>query len=102
MHDTDCPTGETCACHGSPDVGQLGNSCVPGNCRIDSDCGAGGYCSPSVASDSCGRIGGYYCHTPKDTCVNDTDCPVANDGPQICTYSTTDKHWACTPNVVCA
>ena len=46
VDDAACPTGQTCACHGSPYNGG-GNSCVPGNCRVDTDCGPGGYCSPS-------------------------------------------------------
>jgi hypothetical protein len=73
---------------------------VPGNCRIDADCGAGGYCSPSAGSDSCGGLGGYYCHTPKDSCINDTDCSSNNPG-QVCTFSTTDAHWECTEELVC-
>lgn len=60
--------------------------CMPGNCRVDSDCeSGGGYCSPSqnaglfVCSDGCsgtcgGGLTGYYCHTAADECVNDCDC----------------------------
>jgi hypothetical protein len=41
---------------------------------VDSDC-ASGYCSPSVGSlGTFYGIQGYYCHTPKDTCSNDSDC----------------------------
>jgi hypothetical protein len=94
--DTDCPTGRTCACHDSPYTYRAGNTCVPGNCRVDADCGAGGYCSPSAAS-TCSDAGnlclGYYCHTPKDRCINDSDC--ASQPLTACIYSTSAGYWAC-------
>jgi hypothetical protein len=51
--------------------------------------------------NSCGSLGGYYCHTSKDQCVNDTDCPVSN-GPEVCTYSATDGRWECSAQELCA
>jgi hypothetical protein len=76
---------------------------VQGNCRIDADCGAGGYCSPSIGVNTCGFLGGYYCHTPADACINDTDCSQSGSGgPQVCTYSTTDGRWECTEELFCA
>jgi hypothetical protein len=99
--DSDCPTGQTCACHDTADVNG-GNECVPGNCRVDADCGLGGYCSPTVSSQGCGgNISGYYCHTPKDECVNDTDCPNSPVGG-ACTYSSSLGYWACVVIPVCA
>jgi len=93
MADTDCPSGETCACHGSPYTYRAGNACVPGNCRVDADCGTGGYCSPSAAS-TCGSATslclGYYCHTSQDVCINDSDC-----ASQACIYSSSAGYWAC-------
>jgi hypothetical protein len=99
-HDTDCPTGKTCACHGSPYDGPLGNACVPGDCRVDADCGAGGYCSPTMSNQGCGGLGGYYCHTPQDQCIDDSDCPSSN-GLGVCTYDTTAKYWRCTVQLLC-
>jgi hypothetical protein len=96
MHDTDCPTGELCACHGSPYVGGDGNTCVQGNCRVDSDCGSGGYCSPSYNTMSCGGLAGYYCHTPNDTCLDDTDCGA---GDEVCTYLS--GKWQCAMEELC-
>jgi len=94
--DTDCPSGQTCACHASPYTYSAGNTCVPGNCRIDADCGTGAYCSPSPALpcdmtglDYCQGVG-YYCHTPKDQCIDDGDC--AGSG---CLYSPSDGYWKC-------
>lgn len=98
MHDTDCPTGQTCACHGSAYVGGDGNSCVPGNCRVDADCGAGGYCSPSFSLMGCGGLAGYYCHTPKDACINDSDCG-ANDN--VCVYDAAAGYWECKMALLC-
>jgi hypothetical protein len=100
MHDTDCATGQACACHGSPYEGGKGNTCTGGNCRIDGDCGAGGYCSPSYSSNNCGSLGGYYCHTPADTCTDDTDC-VGTGGPAACAYSTTAARWQCIQMPLC-
>jgi hypothetical protein len=94
--DSACPTGQTCACHGST-YNDGGNTCVPGDCRIDSDCGAGGYCSPSFSTMGCGSLGGYYCHTPLDQCVNDSDCQSGF----ICNYSTQNAHWVCTQQLLC-
>jgi hypothetical protein len=93
--DTACPSGETCACHGSPYDYGAGNMCVPGNCRVDADCGAGGYCSPS-ADSQCGDAGdlclGYYCHTSADQCVDDGDCTAPNN---TCFYSVPAGQWQC-------
>jgi hypothetical protein len=95
--DSACPTGQTCACHGSTYNGG-GNACVPGDCRVDSDCeGGAGYCSPAFATMGCGGLAGYYCHTPKDQCVNDTDCANGN----VCTYSTSEARWTCQQELLC-
>jgi len=96
--DTNCPAGQLCACHGSPYLGGNGNTCEPGNCRVDSDCGPQGYCSPS-GGGGCGGLGGYYCHTSKDTCVNDSDC--ASQGPDICAWSAGDGRWECQQEELC-
>jgi hypothetical protein len=47
---------------------------------------------------------GYYCHTPSDECVNDSDCPAmpAAMGPQACTYSMAKQHWVCATVPICA
>jgi hypothetical protein len=34
----------------------------------------------------------YACHTPSDTCTNDSDCP--GDGG-YCAYVQAQKRWAC-------
>jgi len=47
--DSDCPSGQTCACHGSPYTYGLGNTCVPGKLSRGLDCRTGSYCSPSPA-----------------------------------------------------
>lgn len=93
--DRDCPGNETCACHGSPYMYGVDNFCIQGNCRVDSDCGKGGYCSPSGAWS----VVGYYCHTPQDTCTNDNECTSQNcsgdPGEPRCVYSSSAGRWQC-------
>jgi len=119
LTDSDCEGGVPCACRGSaasgaPNVCQTGSSCA-----VDSDCGPGGYCSPSLVDnlcscpstalcpdsgtacsangspvpcacgDSCAH--GYFCHAPCDTCVDDGDC--GNQG--TCNYDSVDHRWEC-------
>ncbi|HSZ82865.1 MAG TPA: hypothetical protein VLA14_11315 [Polyangia bacterium] len=98
--DADCAqTGGPCACR--PDAQGVvaptttsSNTCLAGDCRVDADCGAGGYCSPSLGS--CGNysgVTGYYCHTATDACVDDADC--AAQGAGDCRYNPTKKAWDC-------
>ncbi|MDB4981872.1 MAG: hypothetical protein JWM82_2624, partial [Myxococcales bacterium] len=97
--DADCPGNTPCSCRSS-DSETAPNLCLSGgNCRIDADCGEGGYCSRSVPSDRCNghflfcevKCGtGYFCHTSKDTCANDTDC-----GGGFCGYDLDSQSWAC-------
>jgi hypothetical protein len=104
VHDTDCPGGQTCACHGSSYTDGHGNTCVKGNCRVDADCGAGGYCSPSSLTALCGdSLAGYYCHTAGDLCIDDSDCPASRSSPGApgCMYSTTDSRWECDQRPEC-
>jgi Cys-rich repeat protein len=102
--DDQCPKTpqlQTCACHGSTYNNGVGNTCVPSDCRVDSDCGSGGYCSPAFDTSSCGSLLGYYCHTGKDQCVNDSDC--ADGGViSVCTFSTTAGYWMCKTRGFCA
>lgn len=95
LADADCGT-TVCACDGGWRSGA--NACLGGNCQVDADCGAGGWCSPSMGE--CGLYGGvtgYWCHTAEDTCTSDTDCPGTGDfgGPGYCMYSQTLGHWQC-------
>jgi len=98
--DTDCMSGQLCVCHGSAFTNGAGNTCMTGNCRVDSDCGTNGYCSPSHGTVGCGGISGYYCHTKSDTCVNDADC--TGQGLDVCAWSTTDDRWECQRELLCA
>jgi hypothetical protein len=83
------------------------NVCDPGgNCLVDSDCGPGGYCSPSTGSCYV-NPGPYYCHTPMDTCINDSDCPSVDAGTSSCpvltscAYDPDAGHWGCSNSVCC-
>ncbi len=99
--DSDCPNNEPCQCRPS-DSDSAANFCAGGNCRVDSDCGADGFCSPSLVGNICGYdtsvIGsGYFCHTPQDSCRNDSDC----DSSSICLYSLQSNQWTCVARSGC-
>ncbi len=85
--------GGACACNG----GNGGNNvCLSGGCRVDGDCGAGGFCSPTLGS--CGHYNkaeAYYCHTSEDECVDDQDCMTDGSTRGYCAYETTVGHWKC-------
>ncbi|HEY6559272.1 MAG TPA: hypothetical protein VI072_18435 [Polyangiaceae bacterium] len=93
--DSECDsTGASSVCECEGGFRSDNNVCLrEGNCRTDADCGSGGYCSPSLGS--CGnytRTVGYYCHTPQDECVNDSEC---GGGAWYCAYSPMVGHWKC-------
>jgi hypothetical protein len=92
--DQDCPKSEVCECGQAANTGRYPNVCLPGNCRVDADCGSGGYCSPSFGTmcGSYGGIVGYFCHTAKDECTNDDEC---TDGPGYCALQPTTGAWTC-------
>jgi len=98
LTDADCPDGQACGC-----ADQFGgnalhyNACVPAQCRIDSDCGQGGLCSPS-GNSYCGSLTGYYCHSPADTCTTDADC--CEPTPR-CFYTPALGHFACQAQTIC-
>jgi hypothetical protein len=70
----DCQDKETCILAGTLD--HLSNSCVPGGCRLDSDCKAspGGKCE-SVTPNCCAGALGLYCVYPTGGCRKNSDCP---------------------------
>jgi hypothetical protein len=70
----DCNDNETCILAGTLD--HLSNSCVPGGCRVDSDCtvSAGGKCK-SVTPNCCSGALGLYCVYPTGGCRTNSDCP---------------------------
>ncbi len=98
--DSDCPSATPCICRRAP-TDNAPNVCAPrGNCAVDSDCGPGGYCSPSNSENSCWGPSTYYCHTASDTCTNTADCPPVDAGAfgnisVVCAYDTQALHWAC-------
>ena len=104
--DSDCGSEATCLCRRSS-TDNSANVCVRGgNCVVDSDCGDGGYCSPSV-EQSCLFPSPYFCHTANDTCTDDSDCPSVDAGPFSCSvltpcaYDPGEQRWACTQLTCC-
>ncbi len=105
-NDSDCTMGGACECRLASRGAAGANVCIPGNCRIDADCGERGYCSPTLGS--CGDYGGlagYYCHTPEDECVDDEDCLGVDAGflgqRPYCMFAREVGHWRCS-NQGCA
>ncbi len=47
--DQDCRANSVCTCEGEipGQASGVGNICVSANCRVDADCGPGGFCSPT-------------------------------------------------------
>lgn len=96
--DADCGGSSVCSCREAQNA--LANTCERGNCKTDADCG-GRFCSPSgFPIDVYCRTGidpgsfGFFCHTPKDTCVDDADC--AGDAAMgACVFDATSARWAC-------
>lgn len=115
-NDADCVDDKPCECRQPGSFAP--NRCVtPSNCRVDADCGPGGFCSPSLlgelcacisvdyckaigdtsmctpgpcaCGDSCGH--GYFCHTPADTCLDDSDCVSGR-----CSFDLAHQNWICT------
>ena len=97
--DADCGSGTLCYCTTS----SAAWCTYEGNCRVDADCGGGlySYCSPAMGSDCGGShsVSGYYCHTPQDSCIDDSDCK----GTDYCNFDEYKASWQCTPiNNMCA
>ncbi len=94
--DAECPGSQPCECRDSA-LSSVANSCVAGgNCRVDADCGLGGYCSPSLVGGSCNfdplvASTGYFCHTLHDSCLNDSDC----DQSSRCAFDSQNERWTC-------
>ncbi len=88
--DASCGGSQVCICRGAADW-DSGNTCLAGNCRVNADC-ASGYCSLSESNTI-----GFYCHTARDTCYNNSDC--AKDptcaGINQCEYTTEAGYWQC-------
>jgi hypothetical protein len=108
--DSDCSGNAPCGCRVSS-ASTAANTCATeSNCRVDADCGPGGFCSPSQVNSICqcesasycppgeqpgvscpGNCGhGYFCHTPKDSCLDDSDC-----GTGTCSFDMTSQAWLC-------
>ena len=104
--DSDCSMNEPCRCRQSA-ADTAPNYCVAGsNCRIDSDCGPEGFCSPSLLDIDSSISGGpaefgYFCHTPRDRCLNHSDCDPSACGQSLacvsmaCGYSLESNRWDC-------
>ncbi|MFI5300410.1 MAG: hypothetical protein ACHREM_20165 [Polyangiales bacterium] len=98
--DDDCSgvPGSVCACREGGGNGP--NTCTLGTCRIDADCGSGGYCSPSPTPCTSGYgVAGYFCKTAGDSCQTNTDCVVGlHASESLCAFDATVGMWTCVQN----
>jgi hypothetical protein len=119
LDDSGCGSSVPCECRDS-EASPANNACeTASSCRVDADCGASGFCSPSLVGAACQCGGspdlcdssthcfagsmevpcscgdvcghGYYCHTPGDACLDDEDC----DKGEYCSYDRLKKRWSC-------
>ncbi len=92
FQDSDCARQTPCGCRLSATDN---NYCyTASNCSVDADCGNGGYCSPSkigrgCSCDNCGE--GYFCHTDRDSCLDDSDCPFN----EPCAFNVIELRFSC-------
>jgi hypothetical protein len=92
--DVDCPGHVPCDCRA---FGYGTNVCRTGSaCSVDSDCGPGGFCSPTLSVVDV-VTNTYFCHRPGDVCFNDRDCPQDAYGTR-CEFDGTTSKWACVDN----
>jgi hypothetical protein len=120
--DSNCGAKTPCICRSSSTDNSANMCDVGGNCAVDSDCGPGGYCSPSMetcnSTNPEARVEGwyfggpnpYYCHTASDLCINDSDCASLDAGTATtpscptstpCAYNAQHNRWECTELVCC-
>ncbi len=87
----DACSGNACTCRETfPKAGNTPDTCdLVGNCRVDSDCPNGQFCSPSYVPGCAPPA--YYCRTPNDECIADSDC----GGFMTCGYDPAKQHWKC-------
>lgn len=95
--DADCSGGGVCSCAGNSFeyAHKTRNFCVLANCRSDADCSLGFLCSPSdTSSGPFYGVGGYYCHTPNDMCIVDSEC-TQNGMNGYCMFAPEVGYWTC-------
>jgi hypothetical protein len=96
--DADCAGNMPCACRSSDSNSMLNFCANQSNCHIDADCGLDGACSPSLLNlvqnngyATCNDWAtGYFCHTPNDRCIDDSDCYQGT-----CNFDLTNQVWSC-------
>lgn len=94
FQDSDCASQTPCFCR--PSATDKNYCFTRSNCSVDADCGDGAYCSPSLIASSCicessSCIEGYFCHTTRDGCLDDGDCPTR----QTCAFDGNEQRFSC-------
>jgi len=94
FQDSDCANQTPCLCR--PSATDKNYCFTMSNCSVDADCGDGAYCSPSLIVTSCicenrSCVEGYFCHTTRDGCLDDDDCPTE----QSCVFDRNEQRFSC-------
>jgi hypothetical protein len=85
--DSDCPPRVPCVCRDVTIYGDPNVCSTQSQCAVDSQCGPPGFCSPQAGSP----FYGYFCHTLRDLCIDNTDCPSGDS----CEFDTMTNRWFC-------
>jgi hypothetical protein len=85
LTDSECGTGERCACTG------YFLKCMPSDCSVDLDCAAGQHCQASTRCED--FVDAIVCTTPRDGCRRDSDC-TSRETP-TCAYDPNETRWRC-------
>jgi hypothetical protein len=115
-----CVNNPLTAERNNPEDAAVGaSSAVAVPCQVDADCGPGGRCSASMLDEACICLSeafcapdsgacyagttpepcacgdscehGWFCHTHRDGCATDADCP----SDETCSVDITTQSWQC-------